>query len=219
MKSTVAELRTPQPEVSGEALCTVLAHLHDDMLLVSYDGARLPCRRAFSCLIEPEVGDRVLISRADPQCAYVLAILERPHVTEARIHIVGDLVLESTSAVRVHAAHGIHLHGEHELKMQSSRLELNANEAELVAEKTSFHCTELQGHTGALRLIGKTLETVFERVVQISKASFRTVETVDHVRSTHIDYAASESVRVHGKHALLTAERLSKIDAQHIHLG
>lgn len=219
MKSTFADLRTSQPELSGETLGTIRSRLRDDRLLVSCGDARLTCRRAHSCLLEPEIGDRVLISCVDPQHPYVLAILERPYASAARIHIDGDLTFESNGTVRFHAAQGIHLHGENEVKVHGNHLELNVDEAELIVKKTSLHCVELQGWIGALRLIGKTLETVVERVVQISKASFRTVETVDHVRSAHLDYAASASVRLHGKHALLTAERLSKIDAQHIHLG
>ncbi|MFM0250240.1 DUF3540 domain-containing protein [Paraburkholderia sediminicola] len=219
MKSTVAELRTPTPTVAGETLGIVLAILPEDMLLVECGGARLPCRRAFSCLIAPEAGDRVVVNHGDRQHSYVLAILERTAVGNARIRIDGDLLLESTHSVHVRAAQQIHLHSESELQLRSGRLELVANEAELVAEKTAFHCTELHGRAGALRLIGKTLETVVERIVQISKTSFRTIEAVDHVRAAHIDYAATESARLHGKHTLLTAERLAKIDAQQIHLG
>jgi hypothetical protein len=211
MKATVAELRTPVPCSIGDTSGTVLAVLHDDALLVECDGVRLPCRRAFSCLVAPQSGDHVLIGRTDQEPHYVLAILERPVVSETRLRIDGDLLLEATRSVRIRAAQQVHLHG--------SRLELNADEAELVAGKSSFHCGELQGHVGALRLIGKTLETVMERIVQISKASFRTVEAVDHLRAAHVDHAATESLRLHGKHTLITAERLSKIDAQQIHLG
>ncbi|MFM0501038.1 DUF3540 domain-containing protein [Paraburkholderia caffeinilytica] len=219
MKSTVAELRMPMPTVAGETLGSVLAILPEDRLLVACDGARLSCQRAFSCLIAPEPGDRVLVSHADPERAYVLAILERSATGSARIRIDGDLLLESTRCVKIRAAQHIHLHGDNELLLHSGRLEVSVDEAELAAEKSSFQCGELQGRVSALRLIGKTVESVFERVVQISKASFRTIEAIDHLRAAHIDYAAEESVRLHGKHALLTAERLSKIDAQQIHFG
>jgi hypothetical protein len=218
MQSTVAKLRTPTP-AAADILGTVLASLAEDSLLVECNGARLPCRRAFSCLVAPEPGDRVLVSHADPERCYVLAILERSATGDARIRVNGELLLESTGGVQIRAHSRIHLHGAGALQLQSDRLELTAHEAEFVADTSSFHCGELQGQAGALRLIGKTLETVFERVVQISKTSFRTIETVDHLRAAHIDYAADESVRLHGKHALLSAERLSKIDAQQIHLG
>lgn len=219
MKSTVAELRTPTPATVGETPGTVLTILHEGLVLVECDGARLPCRRAFSCLIAPEPGDRVLVSHADPERGYVLAILERFATGDAHICIDGELLLESTHGIQIRGAQRVHLHGEGELQLHGGVLQLAANEAELIADKSSFHCGELQGRFGVLRLIGETLESVVERVVQISKASFRTIEAVDHLRAAHIDYAADESVRLHGKHALLSAERLSKIDAQQIHLG
>ncbi|WGS49451.1 DUF3540 domain-containing protein [Paraburkholderia sp. D15] len=206
--STVAELRTLpsslSPAPAADTAGTVLALLHDGLLLVDCADARLPCRRAFSCLIAPEIGDRVVVSHAEPQRPHVIAILDRPHPHAARIHIDGDLLIESSNDVRIRATHAVHL---------------QADDAALVARKTSLHCTEFEGYAGSLRVIGKTLESVFERVVQIAKASFRSVESLDHHRCAQLDYAASESVRLHGKHTLLTAERLAKLDAQQIHLG
>ncbi|ASL44494.1 hypothetical protein bAD24_I13505 [Burkholderia sp. AD24] len=224
MTSTVAELRTPlamaaETSEPSESAGTVLALLHDDLLLVACAGARLTCRRAFSCLIAPEIGDRVVVSHVEPQRPHVLAILDRPHGRGACIRVDGDLVLESSSHLHFRAGQNLQLHADDHLALHGKRLALEADEAALVARKASLDCAEFEGHAGALRLIGKSLENVFERVVQIAKASFRTVETVDHLRCAHLDYAASEAARLHGKHTLLTAERLAKLDAQQIHLG
>ncbi|NYH23538.1 DUF3540 domain-containing protein [Paraburkholderia bryophila] len=219
MTSTVAELRTPPPAETSETTGTVLALLHDDMLLVACAGTRLTCRRAFSCLIAPEIGDRVIVSHVEPQRPHVLAILDRPHGRGACIRVGGDLLLESSSHIHIRAEQGLQLHADNDLALHGKRLALDADEATLVARKASINCAEFEGRAGALRLIGKSLESVFERVVHIAKTSFRTVETVDHLRCAHLDYAASEAVRLHGKHTLLTAERLAKLDAQQIHLG
>jgi hypothetical protein len=70
MKSTVAELRTPAhglPRESHDVVGIVVALLPDDAVLVECDGARLRCLRAYSCLVAPEPGDRVVVSCADPQ--------------------------------------------------------------------------------------------------------------------------------------------------------
>ncbi|WP_176061393.1 DUF3540 domain-containing protein [Paraburkholderia sp. BCC1876] len=218
MTSTVAKSRT-LPTTPAETAGTVLALLQDDMLLVVCAGTRLRCRRAFSCLIAPEIGDRVIVSHVEPQRPHVLAILNRPHGRSACIRIDGDLLIESASRIHIRAEQGLQLHADNDLALHGKHLALDADNATLVARKASITCAEFEGHTGVLRLIGKSLASVFERVVHIAKTSFRTVETVDHLRCAHLDYAASEAVRLHGKHTLLTAERLAKLDAQQIHLG
>ncbi|PQV48783.1 DUF3540 domain-containing protein [Paraburkholderia sp. BL21I4N1] len=222
MTSTVAELRKPplaMADETRETAGTVLALLNDDMLLVACSSTRLTCRRAFSCLIAPEIGDRVVVSHVEPQRPHVLAILNRPHGRNACIRVDGDLLLESSGHIHIRAEQGLQLHTSDDLGLRGKRLALDSDEATFIARKASIDCVELEGRAGALRLIGKSLESVFERVVQIAKASFRTVETVDHLRCAHLDYAASEAARLHGKHTVLTAERLAKLDAQQIHLG
>jgi Protein of unknown function (DUF3540) len=196
----------PKPVASraADTVSTVLAHLDDGLMLVAVNGDAVRCRRAFSCLVEPEPGDRVTVSHADPQCRYVLAILERANPGVTRISIDGDLVLQASRAVRIVAAS--------ELSAQGERLALTANAAE-------FDCGDVESRIGALRLIGRTIETVVERVVQISRSSFRSIERIDHLRTAHLDHAATETARLHGKHLLLSGERLSKLDAEQIHLG
>jgi hypothetical protein len=191
---------------------TVIAVLHDNVFLVtSDDGALLTCKRAFSCLITPAIRDRVAVYASDPRHGYVAAILERAAGSEACIRIEGDLRIDAGGDVRVSAARDIALEGE--------RLAVATHDAQFTAARSTFVCDELEGRIGLVRLLGKTLEAVVERIVQISKTSFRSIDTVDHLRAAHIDYAASESVRLHGKNTLLSAEHLSKLDAEQIHLG
>jgi hypothetical protein len=191
---------------------TVIAILRDDVFLITGDdGALLTCKRAFSCLVAPAIRDRVAICGSSSRHGYVAAILERAAGSETAIRIEGDLRIEAFGDVRVSAASEIALEGE--------RLAVVTHDAELTAAKSTFVCDELEGRIGLVRLLGKTIETVVDRIVQISKTSFRSVDTVDHLRAAHIDYAASESVRLHGKNTLLSAEHLSKLDAEQIHLG
>jgi hypothetical protein len=204
-----------RPELNERAhnsIGTVIAVLHDDVFLVTGDdGALLTCKRAFSCLIAPAIRDRVAVCGSGPRHGYVAAILERAAGSETCIRVEGDLRIDASGDVRVSAAREIALDGE--------RLAVTTHDAELTAAKSTFVCDELEGRIGLVRLLGKTIEAVVERVVQISKTSFRSIETVDHLRAAHIDYAASESVRLHGKNTLLSAEHLSKLDAEQIHLG
>jgi hypothetical protein len=204
--------RFERPERTHNSIGTVIAVLHDDVFLVTGDdGALLTCKRAFSCLITPAIRDRVAVCGNGPRHGYVAAILERAAGSETCIRVEGDLRLDASGDVRVSAAREIALEGE--------RLAVATHDAEFTATKSTLVCDELEGRIGLVRLLGKTIEAVVERIVQISKTSFRSIDTVDHLRAAHIDYAASESVRLHGKNTLLSAEHLSKLDAEQIHLG
>lgn len=228
MTTTEAQRRMPEPDTGGERVAhaehtkraermdnsigTVIAVLHDDVFLVtSDDGALLTCKRAFSCLIAPAIRDRVAVCGNGPRHGYVAAVLERAAGSETCIRVEGDLRIDASGDLRISAAREIALEGE--------RLAVVTHDAELTAAKSTLVCDELEGRIGLVRLLGKTIEAVVDHIVQISKTSFRSVDTIDHLRAAHIDYAASESVRLHGKNTLLSAEHLSKLDAEQIHLG
>lgn len=189
------------------------------LVAIDDDDEPLPCRRAFSCLVAPETGDRVAVCVTGYRLGFVVAILERPQVTMTRISIEGDLLLEATRDLRFHAAHQCAWRSDGELSVEAERVVVSATHTELASGSSAVACDELHGRIGVARLIGKTLETVVERVVQLSRTSFRSIESVDHVRAAHVDYAATDTLRLHGKNTLLTAEHLSKIDAAQIHLG
>ena len=70
--------------------------------------ADIPAKRAASCLLEPAVGDRVLLAVEDGGAAYVLAVLDREDGAQATISVEGDLVLRSLRGrVSVAAQEGV----------------------------------------------------------------------------------------------------------------
>jgi hypothetical protein len=220
MPSTTHVLRVPGARLPDSAEGTFIAIQHDDTLLVECDGIRLHCRRAFSCLIAPEPGDTVLVHGAATARPYVLAILERgADSLAARFSVDGDLVIEATRDLRVVATRELDLQGTNALRVEGAQIAVTAEHADVVTRRARFSADETSVRSNVLRVIGQALENIVERVVQISKTSYRTVEATDHLRAGQIDHEAEAYVRMHGNHVLVTANRLSKIDADQIHLG
>ncbi|KVD77287.1 type VI secretion protein [Burkholderia sp. ABCPW 14] len=219
MNSMTAELHANLSPDTLEKAATVVGVLPDGVFLVACEGAKMRCRRAFSCLVEPRTGDRVAISRADSRCIYVTSILARPDADGVHIRVHGDLVLESTQSVHLKSGDALCLTSREHVSIKAERLAMSAQEASLCSDRTTLTSAELHGRLGKVRLIGKILEMVMDHVAQSCRSSFRAVETVEHLRASHIDHAATGSMRLHAKHALLTAEKLTKIDAGQIHLG
>ncbi|KVK76457.1 DUF3540 domain-containing protein [Burkholderia sp. MSMB1498] len=220
MNPTVMEAaRSRAAPAMQEKAATVADALSDGSFVVECEGASVRCRRAFSCLVEPRAGDRVAICTADARCVYVTAILERPNADAVHVCVRGDLVLEATQNVYLKSDGALCLTGRERVSVSAERLALSALDASLSADKTTLASAEVHGRLGTIRLIGRMLETVIDHVAQSCRSSFRSVETVEHLRAAQIDHAASGNLRLHAKNALLTAERLSKIDAGQIHLG
>lgn len=200
-------------------MADVVGVLPDGVLVVACDGAKIRCRRAFSCLVEPRIGDRVVISRVDRRATYVTSILERPNADGVRIRVQGDLVLESTQNVHVRSGDDLCLTSREQLSIETKQLAMSARDASLSSDRATLSSTEFSGRLGKVRVIGKVLEMVMDHVAQSYRSSFRSVETVEHLRASHIDHAASGNMCLHAKNTVLTADHLAKIDAGQIHLG
>ncbi|RKP52333.1 DUF3540 domain-containing protein [Trinickia fusca] len=219
MNSTVAESPTFSPLATREKVADVVDVLPDDVFVVACEGAKLRCRRAFSCLVEPRIGDRVVISSVDRRAVYVTSILERSNADGVYIRVRGDLVLDATQNVYLKSGDALCLTSHKQLSIETKQLTMSSLDASLSSDRTTLTSTELRGRLGKVRVIGKVLEMVMDHIAQSCRSSFRSVETVEHLRASHIDHAASGNMRLHAKNTVLTAEHLSKIDAGQIHLG
>lgn len=198
---------------------TVIAPLADGKWLVEIFGANQACRRAFSCLIEPQPGDRVAIWNSGGE-SFVLAVLKRTETgCAAHLRIDGDLLLEATHDLQLRA--GSELSGEaaHALRLNTGELHVDAHTARLTGEDIEMNASETRLHTNLARTVANVLESVARCITQISRTTYRSVEAVDHLRAANVDHAASTSMRLHGSVVLLTAEHLTKVDAAQIHLG
>jgi hypothetical protein len=162
-------------------------------------------QRAFSCLVEPEVGDRVLLAGDAAAGLYILAVLER-QTDATRLKLEGDLSIElADGRFTVAATEGVNL-------VSRKTVTVAANELEVQARRGHFFIDRI-------RLLGTTLEANLERLSQTVKHLYRRVLGVDHLRAGQIDYASEGSVRLHGENTLMTARELVKADAKQIHLG
>lgn len=162
---------------------------------------RFAARRATSCLVEPQAGDRVwFVSEAEH---FVIAVLDRPQQGATRLSVAGDVELRASG----------------KLALRSESLELEARNGQVMFERCAAWLGKLQANLRETSIVGRLLELVVDRVTQASKQSVRSIAELDHVQAGAIDYRASESLHVHAKHALVRAEQLVKMDADQIHLG
>ncbi|MDR2422830.1 MAG: DUF3540 domain-containing protein [Deltaproteobacteria bacterium] len=162
----------------------------------------LLARRAYSCLVEPVKGDRVIFAAHESQ-TYILAILSRPE-PEAR---PAELVLPAQAA----------------LKGESLALRVSA---------LAFEATTLTGRTGRAHLSGSWLKLDFslahlaaKKAVEVFDrlwrrcGTFRSEAKSSSIKAERLRLEAEKSLSARSGSLDLKAESSVKIDGQIIELG
>lgn len=156
-------------------------------------GARA-ARRAKSCLVAPELGDRVLCSR-DGETVYVLAVLESASAT-TRIQADGDL------------------------ELQADTLRLRAKSAIAALGEVQVFGRSLDAHfADKVTLFAERVESRATTLVQRTKQVFRFVEALEQVRAGVFDLRAESLAAIRGENTILAARVLAKLDGEQVKIG
>jgi hypothetical protein len=187
---------------------------------VETESGTVETRKSVNCLIEPEPGDTVLVSRAGWQECYILAILQREAEAPARLVFGGDVELKSEQGrVRVAAQEGIDLVSAGRTALVSRRLAVHAGQAEVNVPQLSFFGTLFEAQVERIKLLGRACDSVFERVSQRVRRSYRRVEELEHVTAGQLRYLVKKLLSLRGKYSVITAEQDVRIDGDKILMG
>jgi hypothetical protein len=217
MSSAVKQLKRESHSIQIDG--HILECGEDEIRIDTVHGA-FSCRRAFSCLVEPMTGDRVLAAGDPHEGLFIIAVLERREPSVTRLTVKGDLTLGLPDGrFSVAAAHGVDLVSAGEMTMTSPEITVRSPKGNIFLDQLSYLGRRLFAEIEGIKLLGGLFDTVMERISQRVKRSYRTVEESDHVRSGQIDYRAEKNMSLRGQNALVTARELVKIDGDQIHLG
>lgn len=219
--NVVALRPTPIAPEPVHLLGRVTAIAADGQIVIEDEsGAAWSCRRAASCLLQPQPGDTVMISGPDRLRVWLIAVVEQADSSVSRIGAPGDVVLASTTgSVSIESAADVRLQATGALGMQAAQWKLDADRAQCRVDEMLYTGRQADATVGHARIFGKVFETVADRVMQMARNAFRIVDDTEHVRVGQMDLEAEQSVRVHGRHTLLTGTDLVKVDASQIHMG
>lgn len=189
----------------------VLAVEGDERLSLAIGEGQVWARRALSCLVAPEVGDRVLVAPADGE-AFVLAVLDRllPDAVSLSAPEARRLVIAAPD-VSIAAAGRLTLHGR-EAAVDAEKVSIFSASFSLVGRVATFI-------TDLLRTTARRTETVSDevalqagtRTTRISGADVSEVGTL--VRNV-------EQVSVETAHsAVVTAKEDLRFDGTRVTVG
>lgn len=122
--------------------------------MVSTDGGRFWLKPALGCLLQPEIGDTVLISVAHDE-GYIIAVLERSIPTPPHIHFGGDLTLSlPAGCLNIHTREGVSVNA--------------GKKFSLLADEGSAQIAYLLGTVGLLQICGERADSYWSERNNIS---------------------------------------------------
>lgn len=191
-----------------------------EQLVVHTDSAVYRAGRAASCLLEPAVGDKVLLVTDTEGGDYVLAVLERAQAQGATLSLPANTDIRAASGrLTMMAQGGIGLQSPGEIGLQGATLKVEALRGEVTIEDLSLVGDAWRSCVDRVKAVGKTFDSILERCHQRVSRSYRQVDELDQVKARQIDYQAETSLQLHAKYTLMTADELVKLDGEQIHLG
>lgn len=187
--------------------------LPDGSFVVESAGRGWHCRKAASCLLDPEYEDTVLIAGNDDGQVWLLAVLERAQAEAAAlISLPGDLCIATPQG-------SLNLQSKTQLQLESNTFSLQAEDATCQLKKLGFSAAEVSSWVGIGRWMGRRSESLWENITQISQHLFRQTRHTEHVRAGQIDCQADRHLRMHAHNTVITSEAITKIDSEQIHVG
>ncbi|WP_411885896.1 DUF3540 domain-containing protein [Polaromonas sp. YR568] len=191
-----------------------------EQFVVHTEAAVYRASRAASCLLEPSVGDKVLLVTDTEGADYVLAVLERAQAQGATLNLPANTEIRAASGrLNVTARDGISLQSPGEIGLQGGKLKVEALQGEVTIQDLSLVGDAWRSCVDRVKTVGKTFDSILERFHQRVSRSYRHVDELDQVKARQIDYQAETSLQLHAKYTLMTADELVKVDGGQIHLG
>lgn len=207
-----------RPEVR-QSYATITGLAGDRWSLRTDEGVTASAARALSCLVDPCLGDRVLVALGSGE-SYVLAVLQRPGADGVELSAPGDLTVRvPEGAFRVAAREGVELASASELTLTAARVALRAEEGSVAVRALTMVGERLHADLGAVKTIARTVDSLLDRFTQRVKRSYRFVEEVDTLQAESVDQTVRETWHLRARHALTHTEKLVKVDSEQIQLG
>lgn len=177
-------------------------------------------RRAASCLIEPEVGDQVLVCEgAQAETSFILAVLTRQQPDAASLCLPGGAVLQTNGRQFAVHADGIELHGREKVGLNTVHLDIGAVAATARVAHLQSWSESVESHAVRMTLVVKTLTQEVGRLIARVRESWRKVDGLDETHAGRMRVHVDGHQQIDAGHVTVNAKSFVRIDGKKIHIG
>lgn len=192
----------------------------DDQYVLDNQSGQFSAIRAFSCMLKPEIGDKVIYSSDDNNQSYILSILHRPGQQSAKMNFEGDLLINSERGdISIASPGGLQFVSSQNIDLISDDLNVIAKKAVLNLDDTLAVGRKMTGNISRINLFAQSIDTVADRVTQKLQNSFRLISGIDQCKAGDILTTVKNLFSVRARQSSMLAKDDVKIDAKRIHMG
>lgn len=207
-----------QTNEQGSEIATVQGGFNREFMVQSNRGV-FKAKQAFSCLVTPEAGDKVLVNQCQQQ-SYIIAIVERPNNNDATVAFAGNAKLEAPNGdIQLTSSGTINLTSAQQTQITTSELTLHSVNTKVTSENIAVTGDKLTSHWQQANFITKALNLVTESLTQRIKNSFKTVEGIEQKKSLNYLQSVDKTLSIRSRDSVITARKDVKIDGERIHMG
>lgn len=177
-------------------------------------------KRATSCLIEPQLGDVVLICDCgDGEVGYITAVLQSANENQGAVKLPGGVTMTSSINGLAIKAQQISLAGEQSVDLNAPHFELNAAAATVRVSHWRSWSESVESHMVRASLVATSLTSHIGTVISRIKSSWRKVEGLDESQAGRSRLLVDGQHKVEAEHVTVKAQGYVRIDGKKIDLG
>lgn len=180
-------------------------------------GRRYQVKRAASCLLMPNAGDKVLVSGDAAGGLYIIAVLEQRDQGRSTLHVDGELTL-SADVLSLMGASRVSVAAE-TFALRARSGAVNTADWTLKTHSYTLASVDLSVASITAKYTGDHRESYYQSVRETTGQSTRYVTGTDTVKAVNLDYAADFITRLSGNTTFINGETLVKADGKQILVG
>jgi len=190
-----------------------------DGFLIDGERGLEPAGLAFSCLVQPRVGDTVLAAWT-PEGTYILSILQRPDRQDMTLAFPGNAQIEAAHGeLGIATSEGLDLASAKAARLTAATLAVTALRGNIHADEATVSGKLWTGHFEGLSVFAGRIASVVDSVFQRLKDCVRVVEGVDQQSAGDLLHTVRNTFSVRSRYAGVSAREDVRIDGERIHMG
>ncbi len=197
---------------------TVIGAGNDNWIIQS-DSGTYRARQAVSCLVLPEIGDRVLSAALSSGESSILAILRRDSSDSTQLRFPGSVDIQAADSVRIVANDNIDALCAGKMNLDAHELTQHATDSHAIFERCNVTATEATHSFKKFKLLASYLETVSDTSRAVMKHSFRMISAFESVSAGDLMHKIRNRFSVQSRQAAMLADEDARVNGKRVHLG